>query len=168
MCEQMSREAYTERINDCAGILREISDSKVLGDGTRQTWACGIASGLLRDLSSLLDELAEWEASCDTRDRMLCDKETELVGLREKLGKRSAKCIDLQDEVYGLREQIATQQAELVELREVRHVIVLPDCSACEYQDGTPCLHCIGAQMFENNLFRQKPAAPEQEGGERK
>ncbi len=39
-------------------MLRKIADSKQLGDGTHETWACGIASGLLKE------ELSELEGRC--------------------------------------------------------------------------------------------------------
>lgn len=51
MSECMSKEGYIQRIKGCQTVLRKISDSKVLGDGTQETWTCGItASQLLTDL----------------------------------------------------------------------------------------------------------------------
>ena len=50
MSDGMTKEQYIKRAADCAALLRKISDSEVLGDGTRESWACGIASNLLADL----------------------------------------------------------------------------------------------------------------------
>lgn len=50
MGDRMTKEQYIERARECAEILRKISDSNILGDGTRESWACGISSNLLDDL----------------------------------------------------------------------------------------------------------------------
>ena len=50
MSDGMTKEQYIERVKECAAFLRKISDSKVLGDGTHESWACGISSNLLSDL----------------------------------------------------------------------------------------------------------------------
>lgn len=50
MSDGMTKKQYIERVKNCAEILRKISDSEVLGDGTRESWACGISSNLLADL----------------------------------------------------------------------------------------------------------------------
>jgi hypothetical protein len=77
--EHMSKESYIERIKECQAILRKISDSKVLGDGTKQTWACGItASGLLSDLL--------YEVVCANEERENPQPLT-LEQLRERIGK---------------------------------------------------------------------------------
>lgn len=54
-CSRQTTEQYAERIEYCRDKLREISDSMVLGDGTHETWACGIAASHL--LPDLLDKV---------------------------------------------------------------------------------------------------------------
>lgn len=50
MADCMSAAEYCRRAEECAAVLREVADSKRLGDGTNETWVCGIASGLLKEL----------------------------------------------------------------------------------------------------------------------
>jgi ubiquitin len=60
MSDKMSHESYLQRIEDCQKTLSEISESKILGDGTQQTWACGItAHHLLTDLTEFAKAKAE-------------------------------------------------------------------------------------------------------------
>lgn len=55
----MTREEYIHRIEFCRDKLRQISDGQKLGDGTHETWACGItASHLLPDLMDMQREAA--------------------------------------------------------------------------------------------------------------
>lgn len=58
MSDCMSKEGYIERITDCRNTLRKIADSKCLGDGTQETWACGISSNLLNDLLHEIEKIS--------------------------------------------------------------------------------------------------------------
>ena len=58
MADSMSAAEHRRRVEECATVLRKIADSKQLGDGTHETWAGGIASGLLKE------ELSELEGRC--------------------------------------------------------------------------------------------------------
>ena len=49
MADCMSAAERRNRLEKCAAVLREVADNKQLGDGTHETWACGIASGLLKE-----------------------------------------------------------------------------------------------------------------------
>lgn len=50
MSEGMEKAHYIERAKECAALLRKIADCEILGDGTLETWACGISANLLGDL----------------------------------------------------------------------------------------------------------------------
>ncbi len=60
MADSMSAAEHRRRLEECATVLRKIADSKQLGDGTRETWVCGISSGLLKE------SLERSEVTCAT------------------------------------------------------------------------------------------------------
>jgi hypothetical protein len=75
--ECMGTDALMERIADCAKTLREISNSKELGDGTQKTWACGVSSELLRDYAMLLTNMAIVKGIPMSRLEAICAAERE-------------------------------------------------------------------------------------------
>ena len=68
MADSMSAAERRRRLEECAAVLRKIADGKQLGDGTKETWVCGIASGLLLEQSDLRERCTCIE--CRHRERV--------------------------------------------------------------------------------------------------
>lgn len=54
MGDCMSTTALIQRCEEVAQTLRNIADSKQLGDGTKETWACGIGANIILDYINYL------------------------------------------------------------------------------------------------------------------
>ena len=126
---------------------------------------CSDAAALIEQQQA---DLAGWEASCDVRDRMLCDKEKELAELREA-GRNDPLTLDELRQMSGEPVWILDSVCNEIECLRFDKTIPTGTMRGNDFrfeQFGTD----VGIIRWECKYgvnwvaYRFKPAAPEQKG----